>query len=409
MWMGFVAVDNLEQGMIIGEDVRDINTRLLLSKGQKIDPKHIRILKIWGVTEVNVVGAQSDRPLNVLPADPDKERRVKQTLDTVFNQLSLQNPILNEVYRAALAYRLKSELPPSPAPEFGGVEDGEVLSDPEQIRRQIQSIDAKLPEAPTIISELNDVIADPVATSNDVAQVVNKSPSLAALLLKIVNSAYYGFPSRIDRISRAVTIIGTKEISGLALGICVMRSFNDIPAEVIDMQAFIRHSLACGMVARILGALKNLEQTEQLFVSGLLHDIGKLIVFKYLPEYTQRYVHLAISSGDSVFSTEKMILGMNHTQIARYLLKKWRLPQGLENNVVFHHCPGKAADPIKAGILQLADLIANALGIGTSGERTVPACDEQILKSVGVTANTLQMVIRQAMHQLGPMEAIFSS
>jgi HD-like signal output (HDOD) protein len=409
MLMGFVAVDNLEQGMIIGEDVRDINTRLLLSKGQKIDFKHIRVLKIWGVTEVNVVGAQSDRAAEMVLADPQKERRIKDVLDTVFKHVNLKNPILNEIYRIALAYRLQGELPPSPVSEFEAFKNGEVLSEPEQIRRQIQKIDAKLPEAPTIISELNDVIADPFATSNDVAQVVNKSPSLAALLLKIVNSAYYGFPSRIDRISRAVTIIGTKEISGLALGICVMRSFNDIPAEVIDMQAFIRHSLACGMVARILGALKNMEQTEQLFVSGLLHDIGKLIVFKYLPEYTHCTMNLAISSGESVFSAEKKVLGMNHTRIARYLLKKWRLPEGLENNVVFHHTPGKASDPIKAGILQLADLIANALGIGASGERTVPACDELILESIGVSARTLQMVIRQAIHQLGPMEAVFSS
>jgi HD-like signal output (HDOD) protein len=409
MLMGFVAVDNLEQGMIIGEDVRDINTRLLLSKGQKIDFKHIRVLKIWGVTEVNVVGAQSDRAAEMVLADPQKERRIKDVLDTVFKQVNLKNPILNEIYRIALAYRLQGELPPSPVSEFEAFKNGEVLSEPEQIRRQIQKIDAKLPEAPTIISELNDVIADPFATSNDVAQVVNKSPSLAALLLKIVNSAYYGFPSRIDRISRAVTIIGTKEISGLALGICVMRSFNDIPAEVIDMQAFIRHSLACGMVARILGALKNMEQTEQLFVSGLLHDIGKLIVFKYLPEYTHCTMNLAISSGESVFSAEKKVLGMNHTRIARYLLKKWRLPEGLENNVAFHHTPGKASDPIKAGILQLADLIANALGIGASGERTVPACDELILESIGVSASTLQMVIRQAIHQLGPMEAVFSS
>jgi HD-like signal output (HDOD) protein len=409
MLMGFVAVDNLEQGMIIGEDVRDINTRLLLSKGQKIDFKHIRVLKIWGVTEVNVVGAQSDRAAEMVLADPQKERRIKDVLDTVFKQVNLKNPILNEIYRIALAYRLQGELPPSPVSEFEAFKNGRVLSEPEQIRRQIQKIDAKLPEAPTIISELNDVIADPFATSNDVAQVVNKSPSLAALLLKIVNSAYYGFPSRIDRISRAVTIIGTKEISGLALGICVMRSFNDIPAEVIDMQAFIRHSLACGMVARILGALKNMEQTEQLFVSGLLHDIGKLIVFKYLPEYTHCTMNLAISSGESVFSAEKKVLGMNHTRIARYLLKKWRFPEGLENNVVFHHTPGKASDPIKAGILQLADLIANALGIGASGERTVPACDELILESIGVSARTLQMVIRQAIHQLGPMEAVFSS
>jgi putative nucleotidyltransferase with HDIG domain len=409
MLMGYVAVDNLEQGMVISEDVRDINTRLLLSKGQKIDPKHIRILKIWGVTEVNVVGAQPDRPVDMPADDPEKAMRVQAALDTVFRHINLKNQILNEIYRASKAYRLQSESEPPAASDFDAFNNNEVLSAPEKIRQQIQKIDAKLPEAPTIISELNDVIADPFATSNDVAQVVNKSPSLAALLLKIVNSAYYGFPSRIDRISRAVTIIGTKEISGLALGICVMRAFNDIPAGVIDMQAFIRHSLACGMVARILGALKNMEQTEQLFVSGLLHDIGKLIVFKYFPEYTQNYMLLSVSTGESVFSAEKAVLGLSHPQIGQHLLRKWRLPPELENNVVFHHTPAKAPDSFKAGIMQLADLIANGLGIGTSGERMIPCCDEKVLESIGVSTSTLQMVIRQAIHQLGPMEAVFSS
>jgi HD-like signal output (HDOD) protein len=407
--MGYVAVDNLEQGMVVSEDVRDINTRLLLSKGQKIDPKHIRVLKIWGVTEVNVVGDPAGHCVDMPLADPEKERRVQAVLDMVFQHLNLENPLVKEIYQTSLAYRLKGEGTRSPMSEIDASVTGELLSKRDEIRQRILKIDAKLPEAPTIISELNDVIADPFATSNDVALVVNKSPSLAALLLKIVNSAYYGFPSRIDRISRAVTIIGTKEISGLALGICVMRAFDDIPADVIDMQAFVRHSLACGMVARILGALNNVEETEQLFVSGLLHDIGKLIVFKYFPEYTRCILGLAISSAESVFSTEKAVLGLNHTQIARYLLQKWRLPSGLESNVVYHHTPAKAADPMKAGILQLADLIANALGIGTSGERAVPACDEEVLTGIGVSTSTLQMVIRQAMHQLGPMEAIFSS
>jgi putative nucleotidyltransferase with HDIG domain len=407
--MGYIAVENLEQGMVLSEDVRDINTRLLLSKGQKIVPKHIRILKIWGVTEVNIVGAQSDPAVVMTTADPEQARQVQAAVDQAFKHVKLENQLLSEIYRACLTHRLQSDSYQFPVSEPQPDQDNDALSKPEQIRRQIRKIDAKLPETPTIITELNEVIADSFATSNDVAQVVNKSPSLAALLLKIVNSAYYGFPSRIDRISRAVTIIGTKEISGLALGICVMRAFNDIPAEVLDMQAFIRHSLACGMIARILGALRNMEQTEQLFVSGLLHDIGKLIVFKYFPEHAQTYLRLAASSSDCVFHAEKAVIGMNHTQIGQYLLKKWSLPPVLENNVVFHHAPAKAPDPIQAGIVQLADLIANGLGIGTSGEHTVPSVDEEVLDGIGVSSSTLQMVIRQAMHQLGPMEAIFSS
>jgi putative nucleotidyltransferase with HDIG domain len=407
--MGYIAVDSLEQGMILSEDVRDINTRLLLSKGQKIVPKHIRILKIWGVTEVHVVGSAEDQAKDMPVTDPEKAERIKSRVDLVFKHVDLENQILNEIYQASLAHRLRGGSVPAaplkiPAPQNDGV-----LSNPEQIRRQIQKIDAKLPETPTIIAELNDVIADPFATSNDVAQVVNKSPSLATLLLRIVNSAYYGFPSTIDRISRAVTIIGTKEISGLALGICVMRAFKDISADIIDVQAFIRHSLACGMVARIIAALKNMEQTEQLFISGLLHDIGKLIVFKYYPEHANACLHLAAASCNSVYHTEQSVIGLNHTQIGRYLLKKWRLPSDLENNIVYHHMPAQAPDPIKAGIVHLSDLIVHGLGIGSSGEISIPCFDDGVFDKIGISNSTIQMVIRQAVHQLGPMESIFTS
>jgi putative nucleotidyltransferase with HDIG domain len=407
--MGFIAVDSLEQGMVLSEDVRDINTRLLLSKGQKIGPKHIRILKIWGVAEVNIVGSAEDQTLEMPAADPEKAEQIKSAIDLVFKQVNLENQTLKEIYQASLAYRLRGGSAPEPAFKIQALNIDGALRNPEQIRRQIQKIDAKLPEAPTIITELNDVIADPFATSNDVARVVSKSPSLAALLLRIVNSAYYGFPCTIDRISRAVTIIGTKEISGLALGICVMRAFNDIPATTIDMQAFVRHSLACGMVARMTAALKNMEQTEQLFISGLLHDIGKLIVFKYYPEYANACLHLATISGNSVYHTEQSVIGLNHTHIGRYLLKKWRLPSDLGTNIVYHHTPGQAPDPVKAGIVHLADLIAHSLGIGSSGEMSIPCFDDGVFDQIGMSTSAIKMVIRQAVHQLGSMEAIFTN
>ena len=252
------------------------------------------------------------------------------------------------------------------------------------------------------------MIADPLATSNDVARVVNTSPSLSALLLRIVNSAYYGFSSKIDRISRAVTIIGTKEISGLALGISVMQAFNDIPKHIIQMEAFIRHSLACGTIARMVAARANLAETEQLFVAGLLHDIGKLVIFKYYPEHARACLHLAASSATTLFEAEKTVIGLHHAQVGRYLLEKWQLPQHLTDTVVYHHTPIKAADPVKAGIVQLADMITHGLAIGSSGEFSIPGFDESATQAVSISPHTIQTVVRQIVHQLGPMEAIFS-
>ena len=407
--MSYIAVENLKEGMVLDQDVHDLNTRLLLSKGQKVAQKHIRVLKIWGITEVRISGNNNGAAANELSIDDKQVEHLKQTINLIFKNADLKNPIFKEIYKASLIQRLISKEQSLIPKNDLAPEEQNVWIRPKNVRVTITRDDIQLPEAPTIISELNKVIDDPLATSNDVAQIVNTSPSLAAMLLKIVNSAYYGFPSKIDRISRAVTIIGTKEISGLALGLCVMEAFKDIPEELIDMKAFIRHSLLCGMVARILAAMNNVAETEQLFVSGLLHDVGKLIIHKYYPDHGKACLGMAISSDTPVFQAEKQILGMTHPQFTKLLLNKWKFPLELTDNIVFHHAPAKASDPQKAGIVHLADIIANGLGIGTSGERSVPRFDDSIIGSLAISTDMVKMIVRQAIHQFGPMDAIFNS
>ncbi|MBT8338626.1 MAG: HDOD domain-containing protein [Desulfatitalea sp.] len=407
--MAFIAVDDLEPGMVLSEDVFDVNTRLLLSKGQQIVPKHIRVLKIWGVNQVKIIGDVKGRSKAFHAADPEKEASVKQALDTVFKHLNLEHPIFQEIYQASQAYRLQHDLLPPESLIPPRTSAGTAPKGPHSIKKRIQKLDEVLPEAPFIVTELNQVIADDRSTSNDLARVVNKSPSLSAVLLKIVNSAFYGFPSKIDRISRAVTIIGTKQISSIALGISVMQSFKDIPEELVDMQGFLRHSLTAGLTARVIAALNNLLETEQLFVSGLLHDIGKLIVYKYFPEYARETLYTAMASNSCVFAAEKKVMGLNHTQIARLLLKKWHLPSELEDMIVHHHSPNKAASPKGAGIVQFADLLAHGLGIGSSGERSIPGADPTVPDDIGIGPHTLHTVIRQVSQQLAPLEILFES
>jgi len=405
--MASIAVDELEPGMVLSEDVLDINTRLLLSRGQKIVSKHIRVLKIWGVNEVNIVGSVKHKTCELPVEDPEKRQQVQHAVDAVFKHLDLNHKIIREIYQSSVAYRLGGAYTPSPMPIHLKIPAQAMPGRPKDIGGFIRKIDEKLPEAPVIVQELNDVIADELSTSNDVARVVNKSPSLSAVLLKLVNSAFYGFPSKIDRISRAVTIIGTKQISGIALGICVMNAFKDIPREFLDVRDFTRHSLACGIVARILAALKNIKDTEQLFVSGLLHDIGKLIVFKYYPDHAREAIHSARSSDRCLYQAEREILGLNHTQIGRHLIRKWRLPDELEANIVHHHTPSKSPDPTKAGIIQLADLLVHGTGIGNSGELTIPCFDYSVLDGIGISACAIPALIRQATLQLAPLKTVF--
>jgi HD-like signal output (HDOD) protein len=274
------------------------------------------------------------------------------------------------------------------------------------VREKILNKEIKLPEIPSIVFELNEVIVDPLASTDNIAQVVNKSPSLTALLLRIVNSPFYGFPSKIESISRAVTIIGTREISSLALGISMITNFEGIPKQVLDMYAFLRHGLACGIISRLLAAHKNVPQTEQLFVSGLLHDIGRLIVYKYFPDQAKLLLSACRTSNGLLYEEEGVYLGCKHTDIGKYLLKEWKLPPALESNIFYHHNPSSAPDPTSATIVHLADIIVNGLGIGSSGEILVPCLDCEAWNGLGLSPSSFDVIVGQAIHQMVALESV---
>ena len=169
--------------------------------------------------------------------------------------------------------------------------------------------------------ELNEVIANPLSSADQMAQVINKSPSLTALLLKIVNSSFYGLPSKVDRVSLAVTLIGTRELSALALGISIMSMFRKIPSRLLSMPLFLQHSLACGIVSRLLAAQKNMRQTEQMFTAGLLHDLGRLVIFIYFPDEALAAMRHAVAKSICLHAAEKDLFSCHHGHIGKYIFE----------------------------------------------------------------------------------------
>jgi putative nucleotidyltransferase with HDIG domain len=407
--MLFLSISQLKPGMILATDVTDTNGRLLLSKGQSIAPKHMNIFKMWGVPEVQVKNTDGDEPEATPPVDPEAMRRVAEALKPAFAGNDLNHPAVAEIFRQAVVYRsrrIADHLPERPVELPGDPPSPPAGAD---LRKKIRSRDIKLPEIPSLIFTLNDTIADPFSSADDIAQVISKSPGLSALLLRIVNSAFYGFPSRIDSVTRAVTIIGSKEVSTLAVGITTMEIFKDIPRSVFDMQAFTHHSLACGVLARILAAGGNIRNTEQLFVSGLLHDIGRMVIFKYFPQQAGLMLSGASHGKASLYEMEKTVLGFRHTDIAADLFEKWKFPVALSQNVVYHHRPLAAQDPAKAAIIHLSDIIAHSLAEGKSGEWRVPTLDTAAWDKLRLSAQTLSTIIPQAIHHLGFLMTIFQS
>ncbi|MGD8343052.1 MAG: HDOD domain-containing protein [Desulfobacterales bacterium] len=404
--MGLTHIKDLEPGMVLDEEVRDINGRLLLKKDKEIQSSHIRIFKIWGVTEVNIQGNNGDKSPSTGQASPEKIEKIEENTKNLFRHVDLEHPAITEIFRISVEFRSKHNI--------NGNEKTIDLAEIERknsgngndFLRKLQNKKITLPEIPSIVFELNEVIANPLSSAEDIAQVVQRSPSLTALLLKIVNSPFYGFPSKIDKISLAVTLIGTREISGLALGISLISLFIKIPKEILSMYSFLRHSLACGIISRILAAHKSIPQTEQLFVSGLLHDLGRLILYSYFPDESRNILSRARSADMLLYMQETDYLGCNHTHLVRHLLQQWKLPMVLENNVFFHHSPQQAQQPLPATLVHLADIITNGLGIGTSGERFVPPLDNAAWESLELSPSCFEVVTKQATHQYFALESM---
>jgi HD-like signal output (HDOD) protein len=406
--LALISIDQLSLGMTLSQDVRDINSRLLLSKGLQIEAKHIRILKMWGIYEIQVEGVEPSGQEEHPAAASEHLEAVGQNILKTFAELDMDHPAIKEIVKLAILYRVKNmgretraAAPPAQASAPRTIASKDILAG-------LERIEVKLPEVPAVVFELNEIIADPLSSATDIARLVNQSPSLAALLLKIVNSAFYGFRSKIDSISRAVVLIGSKEVSNIALAITIMEAFKDIPRQVLDVATFLEHNLACGIVARILAAHGNIAPTEQLFVAGMLHDIGRLVLCRYFPRVAGPLLAGARASGETLLKTERALIGCTHAQIGSRLTQKWKLPYALENNIQYHHNPCASPNPESAAVVQMADIIVHGLGIGASGEHKAPGFDAGAWARINLPASALPAVIQQAVHQIENFRNFFS-
>ena len=405
--MGVITVDYLRPEMKLAEDLRDRNGRFLLSKGTALTDKHLRILKIWGVIEADIEGVSKEDLENngAGNVDPARMKAAEDYMCGRFIHLDLSRSPNRELFRLC-TMRKAMAMRPSPAgkPSFqasgfstGKHQDKDAAP---QVAVQVDAFklvheDISLSTLPTIIAQINETVRRPNSSSRDIANVISKDTSLCARLLRIVNSAFYGYPSKIDSLSRAVLIIGTKQLCTLAMGVKIISFFKNIPFELIDMRSFLEHSLACGIVARILASHKNIQNMERVFVGGLLHDIGRLVLYNHVPDAAKSMLTRARTGNELLHKTELMAMTCDHARVGAFLLKKWKLPVSLENMVKYHHDPMRSKDPLEPAVIHLADIIVNSLEMGSSGERLVPPPDRMAWRYLGLSTNALPMVIHE--------------
>jgi len=253
---------------------------------------------------------------------------------------------------------------------------------------------------PTIHLRLEEAINNPKKSMSDIAKVIREDPGLTARLLRIVNSAFYNFPSRVETISQAVTIVGTQQLSALALATSVMNMFKGIQSTLVSMDSFWRHSIACGLAARILATMRRDTNAERFFVAGMLHDIGRLILYTKLTDKSQAILENARQRPQLLYESEREALGFTHAVVGGLLLQNWKLPTSLEEIVMYHHNPTSATRfPVETAIVHLADIIVHSMRLGTSGESYIPPIDPTAWEKLNLHPSALTSVEEQVDRQ----------
>lgn len=266
------------------------------------------------------------------------------------------------------------------------------------LREDLDRIES-VPMLPELVGRVLAMMDDPNVTAYQLANVVSKDQSLVSSILKIVNSAYYGFLWRISSVSQAVVLLGFRTIRNLALASTVMSSLSgESQTRSFDRRVHWRHSIATAAATTVLAKRWKKAQPEEAFLAGLVHDIGRVILDQHFPEEFDKVVTLAMAEQLSLTEAEERIFGLTHADIGRHVAQKWQFPDNIVAAIGDHHGPrGDGGWANLAALVHTGDVIARWSGLAV-GEWQ-PELDAAALNALGRNAEEVQELVEPALEE----------
>jgi HD-like signal output (HDOD) protein len=279
---------------------------------------------------------------------------------------------------------------------------------PPTIERLISRVPASLGSYAPALEEIEAALRSPECSLISVAEAIEKDPDLTSRLLRLGNSSFYGFSSRLATVGEAISLIGIQQVQDLIAVSSIIDQFAGVAPEHVNMESFWRHSLACGLGCRVLATARRMPKADKFFVAGLLHDVGRLVLLSQAPEEAQAVFELYGREPMLLHEAEKRVLGYDHADIGEALLRNWKYPHNLIHAVGYHHRPDRAgsAGP-EAAVVHLSDHLVNAMQLGTSGERHVPPLQMTAWDSLRLAPDILSSVVAAIDDQIESVQEVF--
>jgi HD-like signal output (HDOD) protein len=254
---------------------------------------------------------------------------------------------------------------------------------------------ATLPEVALRIARMVD---DPKSSAADIGREIANDAALTGRLLRIANSPAFGQHGKIATISRAITVLGVRQVRDLTVGLTAIRTFDGIGNELITMESFWRHSVLCAVAAGQIASRRNGGRGESPFVAGLLHDIGQLVLFSRAPQRAREALLMTVDAADdlALYACERQVLGFDHGAVGVALAKNWGLPLSLQECIEFHHEPGRAqAHPLDAATIHIANSVAVLAEIGSQDPLDAPPLAQEALRAAKFDLQQLPEIVTE--------------
>jgi HD-like signal output (HDOD) protein len=269
------------------------------------------------------------------------------------------------------------------------------VKDPAAIRKTLENV-SNIPTLPIVIEKITRLLQNPSTSAEEIGKAITTDQALASKVLKLVNSAFYGFPGKISTITHAVVILGFATVKNVVLTASIFDAFSKRMSlnQNFDLQKFWLHSIACGAASQCIARHIGYAAKEECFIAGLIHDVGKILMCNYLPDEFEMVVADRIRKDCLFYESEKEVLHITHQELGGIIAERWNLPSALQSAVKSHHY--QAADKefsTVTGIVHASDIFVRALGIGNGGDNKIPQMSDLVWTNLGFDGIQLQALL----------------
>lgn len=260
----------------------------------------------------------------------------------------------------------------------------------------IQRFITKIPSFSTTVAKVLEICSSPDAAASDLNRVISYDPVLTGQLIKLINSAYYGLPNRVTSLTHAIIMLGINTVKNMVLSTSMLASFKKrLEVTALTIDDFWQHSLGVAVIAKAIAKRQQvpMDEQEEIFIAGLMHDLGKIPLINCYPELYQQALIAAKDSRLALLQAEIAAIGIDHCQVGYLIGAKWRLIDRVQAAILAHHEP--APDLHKANmrvwcITSLANQLAKVFSIGSSGDADIDSkLAGSMAEHLGIGFNTL--------------------